>query len=226
MHTQTMFISFSKLLGLNGGVVAATVALVCNDLAIANSSLGHYTTMKSKALGHIRRGGRLYFARMHCGHLSEGMMAIKKIKENPDLSAIAKRCSVKAQEAFHALCRCLPGGTEHNNFDQYVGGVRNRVAFHYDPNDLQRAIEDRSRRTIADVSPMTAGDDIHSTRFEFGDHLLDSIVCRRLWRIPRNKDVREEADRIADWCDRKCREFLQFGQEFVPSFLRGRATVG
>lgn len=226
MRTSTLFISFAKLVEIDDGVTIATLALVCNDLAIANPSLDRYSKMKSKSLGHVRRGGRMYFARMHCGHLNEGMEAIRQVRDNRDLKTIVDKCSQDARAAFDALCQCLPHGREHKNFERYVAGVRNRVAFHYDPGELLWAMQDRAGRPIGDTSHMTAGEDIHSTRFEFGDDLLDSIVSRRLWKISRSADVRAEADRIGDWCVCKCREFLLFAQDFVPRFLRGRATVG
>jgi hypothetical protein len=56
-------------------------------------------------------------------------------------------------------------------------------------------------------------------RFEFADVLIDTIVCRKLWAIPLGADVRQEADRIADWCCTKSIEFLDFGGDFVTWFL-------
>ncbi len=70
---------------------------------------------------------------------------------------------------------------------------------------------------------MTIGDDIHSSRFDFADVVLDTIVCRKLWEIPVTVDVRAEADRIADWCFRRSVQFLDFGGDFVSRFLREHA---
>lgn len=225
MRTQTLFISFDKLCRAEGAVTVVTLALVCNDLAIANSSMGRYKQSNTALLTHVRRGGRMYFARMMCGHLNEGLEAIKQIRETPSLAQLVSQCSPGAQEAFATLCECLPEHGEHNRFEKYVDWVRNRVAFHYSPNDIDWAMHDRAKRPVANISGLTAGEDIHSTRFEFGDDLLDSVVVRKLWKIPRDKNLREEADAAANWCDMKCREFLQFSQEFVPLFLRRHALA-
>lgn len=204
-------------------MAVATLAMVCNDLAIANSSMSRYSKNGPAALAHIARGGRMYFSRMMCGHLNEGMEAIATVRRDASLLALVNRCSEKAQGAFEALCACLRGGSEHKKFEKYVGWVRHRVAFHYGADDIVWAIKDRASRNV--TGTLTAGQGIHSTRFEFADDILDSIVVRKLWRIPREKDVRGEADRIGNWCDQKCREFLQFSQEFVPLFLRAHSII-
>jgi hypothetical protein len=72
---------------------------------------------------------------------------------------------------------------------------------------------------------MTAGEDINSTRFDFGDDILDTIVCRKLWQISEDLDVRTEADRISDWCFQKTLRFLEFGEDFVPRFLRTHGVI-
>jgi hypothetical protein len=60
MRTHTEFFSFTKLARTTGASVVARVAMVCNDLTIANSSMGRYEAMKSNALNHVVQGARLY----------------------------------------------------------------------------------------------------------------------------------------------------------------------
>lgn len=106
-----------------------------------------------------------------------------------------------------------------------LGGVRNRIAFHYSMGDVSGAIERRAQIAKGKPATMTAGGDIHSVRFEFGDDLIDSIVIRRLWKIPEKADFKTEVDRTGNWCNQMCWSFMRFSSEFVPQFLRGRATV-
>jgi len=224
MHTATLFVSFPKLAAVDGAIPAIRVALVCNDLAIANSSLGRYQQLAG-AMSHISRGGQMYFARVSCGHLNEGMEAIAEINKRPVLKGVVDGCSAQARSAFADLSDCLRGGSQHAKFERLVGWIRNRVAFHYDPNDLRWALDRRAGASTGSVSSMTAGEDIHSTRFDFGDDLLDTIVCRKLWKIPSDADTRPEADRISDWCFQKILRFLEFGEDFVPVFLRKNGVV-
>jgi hypothetical protein len=119
----------------------------------------------------------------------------------------------------------LDGGKEHDDFRRLVGRIRDKVSFHYDTKEIKWALERRAKGATGTTSSMTAGKDIHSTRFEFADDVLDTLVCRRFWKIPPDKDLRAEADRIGDWCFQKTLRFLEFGGGFVPAFLLEHGVV-
>jgi hypothetical protein len=224
MRTQTDFFKLSKFAIADGAPLVVRVAMVCNDLAIANSALGHFTNIQSNALNHVRQGGRLYFVRMSCGHLREGIKAVEEITHHKGLSNLVKKCDSRVQSAFAELCDCLPKGKNHNEFTQYVKPIRNTVAFHYDSAQVISALKDRAKRLPDSVFSMTIGEDIHSCRFEFADIIIDTIVCRNLWKIPIKADGQVEADRISDWCFKKSVQFLDFGGEFVRRFLKEHAN--
>src|SRR5579864_5356857 len=128
MRTKTLLISFSKLSRIDGAVSVIKIAMVCNDLAIANSSMSRYRAMTG-TLGHVGLGGLLYFERVSCGHLFEGMEAIKEVRDHAALRAFVTGCSQEAQAAFSELCECLPRGPDYQKFKRFVGWIRNRVAF-------------------------------------------------------------------------------------------------
>lgn len=195
--------------------------MVCNDLALANSLMGHYKEMKSGILSHIQRGARMYFVRMSCGHLREGITAIGDVKDHPGLSTLVRNCYPRTQDAFAALCECLPGGRDYADFNKYIKPIRNKIGFHYDREKVEWAM-----KHLAKASPITVtiGENIHSSRFEFADEVFDAVVCRKLWQIPLDKDVRAEADRIADWCFQKTVQFFDFSGDFVCRFLSEHAT--
>src|SRR5277367_3837182 len=223
MHTHTTFFNFSKLARADGASTVVRVAMVCNDLAIANSSLGHFKNLSANALSHVRQGGALYFVRMSCGHLREGIRAVQEIRDDVALSALVTRCDAPAESAFAQLCECLPAGKHHAEFQRYIPSVRNKTAFHYDSTEIREALEYRTKHHSNSLCAMTIGEDIHSCRFDFADVVIDTIVCRKLWAIPIAADVRTEADRIADWCCIKSIEFLTFGGDFVMRFLQEHA---
>ena len=108
MRTHTKFFNFSKVAIADGASAVVRVAMVCNDLAIANSSLGHYKNLSSNALSHIRQGGMLYFVRMSCGHLREGMKTIQAIKDNAALSALVTRCSPTHNRHLSSCANACP----------------------------------------------------------------------------------------------------------------------
>jgi hypothetical protein len=223
MRTHTKFFNFSKLARADGASTVVRVAIVCNDLAIANSSLGHFKNLSANALSHVRQGGALYFVRMSCGHLREGMKAVQQIRDDVALSALVTRCAASAQSAFAQLCECLHPGKYHAEFKRYVHSVRHKTAFHYDTTEIREALEYRAKHHSNSVCAMTIGEDIHSCRFDFADVVIDTIVCRKLWALSIAADVRTEADRISGWCCTKSIEFLNFGGDFVTRFLQEHA---
>lgn len=134
------------------------------------------------------------------------------------IDTLVKRCDVRVQSAFAELSACLPNGKSHKEFVEYIKPVRNTVAFHYDQIQVNSAMAERAKRMSTDLSSLTIGEDIHSL-------ILDTIVCRNLWKIPLGADVRQEADRITEWCFQKSIQFLDFGGEFVRQFLKAHAKV-
>jgi hypothetical protein len=223
MRTHTQFFNFSKLARVGGASTVVRVAMVCNDLAIANAALGHFKSLPSNALSHVRQGGALYFVRMSCGHLREGMRAIEDIRNSVSLSALVTRCDAHAQSAFAELGECLPQGKHCAEFQRYIPPIRNKTAFHYDTKEIEAALEHRTKHHSNSPCAMTIGEDAHSCRFDFADIVIDTIVCRKLWAIPLTADARVEADRISDWCCTKSIEFLAFGGDFVTRFLKEHA---
>jgi hypothetical protein len=169
MRTHTKFFSFSKLANADGASTVVRIAMVCNDLVIANSSMGYFKNLPSKALSHIKQGAPLYFVRMSCGHLREGMRTIQEIVNHFALAALVKKCDYHAQSAFAHLCECLPAGKDHSEFQRYVLPVRNKTAFHYDPGQVEAALEFRIKQHSNSLCSMTIGEDMHSSRFDFAD---------------------------------------------------------
>jgi len=224
--TTSIFIQFSKLAATGqDGVVVARLALVVNDMAEATSAMQRLDEEAKPSTDYLRKGAKICFARLQCGHLSEGLKPIREIKNNPRLTSVVERCAPATQKSFQDVVDCLPGGTQHREFKAFVTSVRNKVAFHYDPSDVEWAIGDRASNGSANLPSLTIGEDIHSCRYEFADQLLWSIVCRKLWAIPRSADVLTEADRISGWCFQKCLSYLRFTDEFLLRFLRERGVV-
>ncbi len=219
-RTTTKFLDFGKMTRVEGGAAIVALAMVYNDLLTINWALGRFNDAKASLPNHIHKGMRIYFSRIHNGHLAEGLKVVRKIRDNRTLRGFVGECSSDAQKAFKALCSCLPGGADASDFGRYVEQIRHRVAFHCDVSYLRWGINDRVARTSASMSTLTAGGTVQSNRFEFVDDLLDTVVCRKVWEIEEGADRRAEADRIGTWCDQKAREYLRFAGEFVELALR------
>ncbi len=224
-ETQTLYVSFRKLCGSAHSTVVLRLMMAFNDISRANHSLSKYKREQPRVRRHVQMGARMYFVRLQCGHLNEAMKVIREIRDDAALQAEVSRCSAEAQAAFDKLTSCLDGSPGATNFKRYVGAIRNKTAFHYDPNMTLAALNDRAGRDEASTSTITAGDDLSLWRFEAADYIMDSVVVCQLWKIPHTADLRIEADRIADYCADICLSFLIFACEFAFGYMTRNAAM-
>ena len=107
--------------------------------------------------------------------------------------------------------------------ERWIEPIRNRVAFHYDPSLIEKAL---SRRAVASPrSTITRGTDMSLWRFGVADDIEDTIVCRLLWKIPETADLRAEADKILGFGGELARDFLEFSGEFAFRFVQETAAI-
>ena len=161
---------------------------------------------------------------MQCGHMNEAILLIEEINKDEYLMERVNRCSASAKDAFTKLKNCLKGGSDEKKFAQYIGQIRHNTAFHYSNKLVGKALADRAGRTESKRSKITCGDNISLWRLHLADDILDSIVCRHIWRIPRTSDLRQEADNIAVYGGDLCVAFLNFSGEYIFRFVKEHAA--
>lgn len=227
--TQTIFVNLQKLNSCDYAGTIIRLMMAYNDLMVANQCLSQFKTQflteQASIRKHVQKGAAMYFVRLQCGHLNEAMKIIKEVKDTPYLNDRIERCSQMAKDSFSKLTTCLKGESGHSDFQKYVGGIRHKTVFHYDNDMVKKALSDRAGRPEAAMSKITAGDHISLWRFELADDISDSTVCRQLWKIPRNADIQQEANRCSDFGSDLCRSLLDFAGEFIIRFVREHATV-
>ncbi|HHT9124941.1 MAG TPA: hypothetical protein ACFYD6_03885 [Candidatus Brocadiia bacterium] len=225
-QTQTIYINLQRLRSCGDTAsIIIRLMMACNDISLANQCLSKFKEDQPSIRKHVQQGALMYFVRLQCGHLNEAMKIIQEIKDAQNLCVSVKLCSQMAQDSFNKLTNCLQGGPDYCNFQKYIGRIRQNTAFHYDGKLADRALSDRSNRPEASLSKITRGDHISLLRFELADDIIDSIVCRQIWEIPRNVDLRQEADRIAYFGSELCRSFLNFCVEFIFQYIQEYAAI-
>lgn len=199
------------------GTTVVKLMMACNDLSLANQALSEWKKEQPKNKKSRQVGAGMYFVRTQLAHLHEGLKIIDAIRKDPALLIFVKQCDTQTQESFHTLQQFLPGGPMHKEFEQLVGRVRHNLTFHYDESGklIEIAISDRASRAEARMSSITRGDTGHSWHFKLADDVVDSIVVRQIWAIPKNADVRAEADKIADRVHQIFLWFVDFAGEFI-----------
>jgi len=224
--TQTMFVDLQRLhsCGESGSLIIRLM-MASNDISLANQCLSKFKEEQPPIRKHVQRGACMYFIRLQCGHLNEAMKIIQEIRDDQNLYDRVERCSRMAQDSFNKLANCLKGNSDNDRFEQYVGQIRQNTVFHYSKKLVDRALSDRSARQEARQSKITRGDHISLWRFELADDIVDSMVCRQIWKIPRNADLRQKADLNADYGSDLCQAFLNFCGEFIFRYIKEHAVI-
>jgi hypothetical protein len=163
----------------------------------------------------------VYFVRTQISHLYEGLKVIAELRQDPDLLKIVEICDSHTQLCFHELEQYVQAGPKKQRFDKLAGRIRHNLGFHYDESGklIMKAILDRAARPDARVSLITRGDNINLWHSKVADDVVDSIVVRYIWDIPRGADLRLHADAIADEVHKILCQFLDFSGEFIWKYL-------
>jgi hypothetical protein len=225
--TQTFVVDLERL-QMHGADAHLVILLMraTDDIAVANWGLRHFSREDPKGLRrHVQLGARRYFVRLQCGHLFEGLKLIEQLRRSPKLMSIVSRCDQSAQDAFARLGDYVRGGVRRPEFEQKIGLIRHKAAFHYDAKLVAAALTSRAHRKGLSLSTITRGTDMELWRSGLSDDIEDTIVCRLLWRIPLDADLQAEANKILDFGSAICRDFLDFSAELAFRFLGESAVV-
>lgn len=194
--------------------------MACNDLALSNTCLNHYKGKSNKKDEYNFFACR-YFIRLQIGHVEEGLKVIKIIKEDSYYKRILNKLPPDAKESFDKLCSCIDDS--NSKWKKYFKLIRSNLSFHYnDSNDskyIREALKDRVSIKGQKTSKITIGiGNVEETFFELGDEIIDSIVCRKIFKIPYSvkfeKD-RTDLDNILESGSDICKAFVIFGTYFI-----------
>lgn len=217
-RTITKFLSFERLQARGASAITVIrLMMACNDLSLANQSLSEWKNELPSTMKARQTGAGMYFVRTQLAHLHEGLKVIEEIKADPQLMALIARCDSQTQQSFKELEQFLPKAPKRHEFEQLVGRIRHNLTFHYDESGklIEQAVADRAARPDAKTSSITRGDTAYLWHFKVADDIVDSVVVRQIWAIPRDKDIRAEADRIADRVHEIFLWFVDFSGEFI-----------
>ena len=220
--TSTRIVDFNNL-ATRGPEAAAVVKLMmaCNDMTIANLSLSDWKREQRRDRRDLQVGARLYFVRIELAHLYEGLKVIPDIKKTASLFRHVELCDSQTRDSFAKLETFADGGAKHAELEALVGRVRHTLTFHYYGcgKSINNAILDRSNRKESRLSSVTRGSTAHRWRFNAADDIVDSIVVREIWKIPRSADLRTAVDDVAMKVHNISLSFLDFSGEYIWRYL-------
>jgi hypothetical protein len=219
----TGWFSFERLASAQHGSLIVRLMMAANDMNLANWSLIGWHEPQPGMRRHMQQGAIQYFIRLQCGHLREAMKLITEIRNDANMINRLKKSSAEARRAFATLEDCLPGGANHDEYEKLVGRMRNKMAFHYDPVQVAKALQ-----RLADgnrVEKITLGMDIFLGRFNLADTLMSTIFTREIMGVPAGDNPSREFDRVRAFIDDLCVSYLRFVNEFSVNYLRDYAST-
>lgn len=217
-RTKTKHINFQKLQARGkSAVTVVKLMMACNDLSLTNQALSEWRKEQPRNKKSRQTAAGMYFVRTQIAHLFEGLKVIEAIQQDSTLFALIEKCDNKTQESFEKLKEFLPEGSKRAEFEKLAGRVRHNLAFHYDKSGklIEKAIADRATRPESQISSVTRGDTAYLWHFKVADDVVDSIVVRQIWNIPRSANLRFETDQVADYLYGICLCFADFSGEFI-----------
>lgn len=222
-RTSTIYIDVEQL--ANRGAEAANIVrlmMACNDLSLANEAMGKWREKQSNLRLERQHGALLYFARLQFAHLFEGLKAIDGIRADPYLFSLIDRCDEETKKSFQHLQKFLLNGTERKRFLSLVEQLRNNVVFHYDEHGklIRRALESRASKPETRRSSINRGSSVFYWHFTLADEVVDSIVVRKIWKVPMEVDAQSGADDVVQYIHDIFIAFMDFSGEFIWKYFQ------
>lgn len=81
------------------------------------------------------------------------------------------------------------------------------------------ALGDRASRQDSKTSSIVRGDSVFYWNFTLADEVMDSIVVRKCWGIPKGVDVQRAADEMAVYVHNIYLNFMDFCGEYVWKYF-------
>jgi hypothetical protein len=222
-RTRTKSVDLQKL-ALRGESSSTVIKLMmaCNDLSLAGKAFSEWGAEQPSSTKHRQAGARMYFVRMQISHLHEGFKVLEALRKDKTLLNLLGQCDRQTQESFEKLEEFMVGGARHDEFQRLAGQIRHNLCFHYDKSGkvIQKALSDRASRPEAQRSLATRADPGYLWHFKVADDITDSIVVRQIWKIPRDADIRAEADKISEHVFLILMSFVDFAGEFIWNYCK------
>ncbi|MCE2927396.1 MAG: hypothetical protein LW823_07140 [Rickettsiales bacterium] len=222
-RTTSRSIQFDNLKGdEDASALVIKLMISCNDLQLSNESLSDWKQDQPLKKKYRQTGAGMYFIRLQIGHLFEGLKILEKINQNTFLKEVIGQCDEETKKSFKFLEPYFTQNTvERKRLELIVGQIRHNLVFHYNKTSklIKTAIKDRASREEAKNSTITRGSESYLWHFKPADDILDSIVVRQIWQIPRDKDLRVESDKISDEIHMIFLKYMDFSGEFIWKYF-------
>lgn len=218
---QTKVVDLRKLAKKQSASIVIRLMMAFNDLTISNNGLKWSKQHTSPTTKHLLSGMGQYFIRLQIGHLHEALLVIEDIHRDEYLMNTIRSCRQETIDRFERLLAYTRYGVKRKWFMDYCGIIRNNLSFHYQESGklIDRALASRASREQTRLSTVTRGDQCNLWRFDLADGIVDSIVCREIFKIPYDKNLRSESDSMIGEIFVIFKDMVDFAGDFIYRYL-------
>jgi hypothetical protein len=174
------------------GPILIRLMIVLNDFSLANDAHGNWIREKDERRTSRRQGARMYFVRMLTAHIFEALEIIKNIRDNQNLMREVESCDSQTRQSFDVVAAYI-GTTEYRMMER----IRNDAAFHYGLRIVEKTLSQMAAEHPNLTLPLSLGQETIQWHFAPGDRIIDRIVTHEIFKIAKDANISEEADKIA-----------------------------
>jgi hypothetical protein len=192
------------------GPVGVRLMMALNDMSLANDSLAQWHDEQPRNRRGRQTGAKMYFLRVLISHTFEALEIVKQIRDTPELTSAVEQCDAQTQSSFAAVVKAI-GADDYKRMLR----IRNDISFHYGRKIVERGLEEIATEHPDVAVAMTVGSETILWHFEPADLVVDRIVCRKIFDIPKGSDLSEEIGVIVDRIQRIGEQLTDFAGHFI-----------
>ncbi|MDL1871368.1 hypothetical protein FBR05_04100 [Deltaproteobacteria bacterium PRO3] len=122
------------------------------------------------------RGYNLYFVRLVCGHLKEGLNAFRKLVQDPIARKIILNWEGEKKRVYEVLCKASDPNDPQCFFKKELADLRDDACFHYPYEKFQNQITNDSKEGLPAI--IYAGETYGETYYRYADDLIARIIFK------------------------------------------------
>ena len=210
-RSTTNIVKFGNLAASDElGSVLVRLMMACNDFSLARECFGMWRRPETRKQETRAASAQRYFLRLQISHVCEAMDIIDEIERSSKLRKAVEAADAQTQASFNEL-KALKKSPRYKAMKL----IRNKVAFHYDPDWVSETIERVDKKRPDLRTTISMGEEALDWFFEPADLVEDALVVRKIFKVPQGADVRAETDKVLNALQEFAAVFGDFAGYFV-----------
>lgn len=223
MQPFTFKVDWSRIPQSSDGLLMLRIAHAVNDIACVSHFMVETTGEDNTLPEYLRNGYQLYCIRLLSGHLHEAVKLAGCIQNYPNLKTYLDQLSTNSRQDYEQILTLQKDGSNYTEFKKYVAGVRDKLAFHYDEKEVEKALKEITQSSDSGNTVIVAETQMFS-RLLLADTVMRRELCAIIWQVPATTDeeIEKELLNALNWWNKQVKAFYDFGSELCVLYLHDR----